>query len=139
MRSRCLSSCKALVVAGAIAGALAFQPSFAQPPSPRVISPAAEQRIQQARERGFWIVEEGDYLYRIARYFASDEEAVKALVAELRELNEHALMNGRTGSKLVVGARLHLPARLKAVPEAAPPAVAVGPAAVPPISPPVAA
>ncbi|QJR13887.1 hypothetical protein DSM104440_00677 [Usitatibacter palustris] len=130
-----------------LAGALAFQflplTAFAQLPSPRVVSPETEKRIQLARERGFWIIEEGDYLYRIARNFAPDEAGARVLVDELRELNPNALMNG-AAAKLVVGARLHLPRRLLVAPDAsataqAPPLSPPAPATAPPVSvPPIA-
>lgn len=79
-------------------------------PSP-LVSPSTDHRVAQARARGYWVVEEGEYLYRISRYFAVDEADANRLVKELRALNENALIQG-DASRLVVGARLRLPDRL---------------------------
>lgn len=75
------------------------------------MSPQAVDRIAVARATGYWVIREGDHLYRISRYFAPEGPEVSRLAKELQTLNGHALMIGDP-SRLVIGARLRLPERL---------------------------
>lgn len=113
-------------------------------PGPRVVSPEVERKIRAARASGYWVVDEGEYLYRIAWLFAANDDDARALEQEFAALNRYAMGAGNHGS-LVIGSRLMLPERLLAVPPAisapelpqpsisapaaAPPAPSVSPAA----------
>lgn len=101
----------------------------------------SDEQAQAAVERGYWVVKPGDTLMRIARAFASTEPEARALASDLASANDHALIH-RDPAKLVVGARIKLPAR-HGTEAPAPRLVAVaspGPAATPtPPSPPEAA
>ena len=107
-----------------------------------VVSPETAQKIERARQRGYWVIEEGDHLYRISRYFVSGIVQVRALAKELETLNSNALIFGDP-TRLVVGARLFLPKRLFEDSAAAPPtgttipAPAAATARAPPLEPPV--
>lgn len=90
-------------------------PVAAQPPGTTVVSPELANKIEGARQRGYWVIEEGDYLHRISRYFVSGIAQVRALAKELETLNPNALIHGDP-TRLVVGARLHLPERLVEAP-----------------------
>ena len=98
---------------------------------PSVVSPQAVDRIAVARATGFWVIREGDHLYRISRHFAPEGAEVSRLAKELQEINGHAMMFGDP-SRLVVGARLRLPERLvtgrtvASPPATAPPSIAGG-------------
>ena len=96
-------------------------PALAQ--AATIVPPSLERKIQQARASGSWTVEEGDTLYRIARHFHSESPAVTAMVRAMVSLNEHAFIYGDP-SRLVVGARLILPA---AIAESTPPAARATP------------
>ncbi len=103
---------------------------------PTALAPAAtDERAQLALERGYWVVQPGDHLYRIARHFAANEEEARRLANELKLLNDHALISS-DASKLVVGARIKLPPRLLGQPEedrrpASVPKVAAAPGTAP--------
>ena len=105
-----------------------------------LVAPGVEQRITEARQRGYWVIQEGESLYRIGRYFAADESQTRAIAKELQEANPNALILGDP-SRLVVGARLRLPERLVSKPSSPPAPVAapVPPAPVPPSPAPIAA
>lgn len=100
-------------------------PDDAAQPGPRVVSPAVERKIREARVSGYWVVDEGEYLYRIARLFAVSDDDARALEREFAALNGHAIGAGDAGS-LVIGSRLTLPQRLLA-PSIAPAAAASKP------------
>lgn len=82
--------------------------------------PAIQQRVAEARERGFWIVREGDTVFRISRYLAEDDRDAKRLAAELEALNPSVFVLTDPG-KLVVGAKVILPERYRAAGAARPP------------------
>lgn len=89
--------------------------------SPDASDASIQQRVAEARERGFWIVMEGDTLFRISRYFAEDERDAKRLASELQSLNRNVSVVTNSG-KLVAGAKLLLPERYRAAGAAKPPA-----------------
>jgi hypothetical protein len=85
--------------------------ALASPVSAQPTTPIPDARAAQALQRGFWVVEPGDHLYRIARHFATTEDEARRLANELKQLNDHAIMSN-DAAKLVVGARIHLPKRM---------------------------
>jgi hypothetical protein len=91
-----------------------------------VVTPEVAQKIERARQRGYWVIEEGDHLYRISRYFVPGIVQVKALAKELEVLNPNALIYGDP-TRLVVGARLFLPKRLLEDSAQSPPAAVAAP------------
>jgi hypothetical protein len=101
-------------------------PAAAQGPAPVMVSPEISDKVERARQRGYWVIEEGDHLYRISRYFVSGIAQVRALAKELETLNPNALIYG-DATRLVVGARLRLPARLVEGPAPAPPSATAPP------------
>ena len=91
---------------------LSFSSQAALCEGPVSASSTAHRRVAEARERGYWVVAEGDHLFRISRLLASDESEVPRLAQELHASNSGAFMLGDRG-KLVVGARLRLPERYR--------------------------
>ena len=87
--------------------------------------PAIQQRVAEARERGFWIVREGDTVFRISRYLAEDDRDAKRLAAELEALNPSVFVLTDPG-KLVVGAKVILPERYRAAGAAKAPSATAG-------------
>ena len=79
--------------------------------STTVLPPRIEQKIESARASGTWLVEEGEQLYRICRFLASDAREARQIAREVEALNPNALIRNDP-SRLVVGARLRLPERL---------------------------
>lgn len=68
-----------------------------------------ERRVAVARASGIWIVQKGDHIDRIARYFFPDDRVmVKRMREQLIDRNSHAFMAGKP-ILLIVGARLQLP------------------------------
>ncbi|WP_171160629.1 fimbria/pilus outer membrane usher protein [Usitatibacter palustris] len=90
-----------------------------------------KDRVSQARERGYWVIERGDTLFAISRNFTETETAANELARELASLNSHALLLNNPGV-LVVGAKLKLPQRFLAEGKATAP---VPPRAQPPVQP----
>lgn len=82
---------------------------------PRVVSPELERKMTEARIAGFWVVEEGEYLYRIARLFARDDAEARVLERELAIANANAMVDADP-QRLIVGSRLALPRSLVANP-----------------------
>ncbi|MBL0143378.1 MAG: hypothetical protein IPP91_15025 [Betaproteobacteria bacterium] len=82
-------------------------PCLAQSISPMVV-PDVAARIAEARETGYWLVQEGDQLYRICRHFAADRAGTRRLAREIELLNPNAFPLGEA-SPLTVGARIRLP------------------------------
>ena len=103
---------------GATCALLALALALASTASGQPTTPIADARAAQALQRGYWVVEPGDHLYRIARHFATTEDEARRLANELKQLNDHAIMSN-DASKLVVGARIRLPKRLLGEPEPA--------------------
>jgi hypothetical protein len=97
---------------------------------PRVVSPEVERKIREARITGFWVVDEGEYLYRIARLFAQGDDDARALEREFAALNGGAIGVGGRAS-LAVGSQLMLPRRLLITPAPRAPDIA----AAAPVSP----
>lgn len=95
------------------------------------LAPApGDRRALEAMERGFWVVQPGDTLMRVARHFTSNEEDARRLAHALQASNDHALINNDPG-KLVVGARIRLRPEPKLASGA--PVAPVVPRAVPPM------
>jgi hypothetical protein len=90
---------------------VAILPGVAAAQAPAPPLPPLERKIAEARSSGSWTIEEGEHLYRIARYFSNDDATVGLIVKDLVKQNEHALINGDP-ARLVVGARLRLPSFL---------------------------
>ncbi len=104
----------ALVAWSVAAFAQAGAPGPATTSAAPVITPALERKIREAHASGSWLVEEGEELYTISRYFARDEAEALALARELAALNPEVAID--RGDRLRVGARLRLPPRLAAAP-----------------------
>lgn len=78
------------------------------------VATAIQKRVAEARKNGYWVVGEGEHLYRIARYFYPEDRArIERLREFLIQRNSHAFMSGKP-SLLIVGARLFLPPDLTA-------------------------
>jgi hypothetical protein len=101
-------------------------------------------RARGARERGYWLIQEGDHLNRIARIFHPDDARARArLRKHLYRSNPAAFADGR-GFVLVVGEKLFLPEELRLPPaqagidraESIPPdrTMRIAPSATPPSS-----
>ena len=115
-------------------------------PSPQrqAIVAARDRKAAEARVRGYWIVERGEHLRLVAeQFFHGDRKRQAWLRAWLVRHNPHAFVHGDP-DRLVVGARLKLPAEVleartgpHGVPIAtkqAPPASSGAPPAAPPTS-----
>ena len=83
--------------------------------------PSFEARVAQARESGYWVVREGDTMYRISRFFAADDNDARRLAAELESQNPNAFVLNDPG-RLRPGARIRIPDRYLAVGTARTPA-----------------
>ncbi len=110
-RGRALDACARRTAVGLFL-ALASPLGYAGPEAPPGVAMTPEKRVLVARERGFWVVSEGETLLRIARHFITTEGQALALAEELRERNDHATIGGNP-AKLVVGARLNMPQHLR--------------------------
>ena len=74
--------------------------------------PENEKRILQARTSGYWVVEEGERLHRICRYFyPGDRVKMERLCEYLFQRNKAVFLNGEQ-NMMIVGSRLYLPREL---------------------------
>jgi len=74
--------------------------------------PGIEKRILEARSNGYWVIEKGERLYRICRYFyPGDRIKLERLRKHLFQRNKAAFLNGEQ-NRMIVGARLYLPPEL---------------------------
>ncbi len=115
---------------------LAPGPAWGQGPS--VVTRQVDRKILEARSSGYWVIGEGEHLYRIARHFETEAVSLKALVAELAAANPQAMLAGDPG-RLIVGARIRLPERLRLKASALAPVPPIAPGAIAAVTPPTTA
>jgi hypothetical protein len=116
--------------AAAIVATIALPPAWAQG-MPAVTQEAAA-KVAAARESGVWKVAKGEQLHRISRHFAADGREARQIAKEIAVLNPHALIFGDP-ARLVVGAKLKLPERLRLARADSPPSLPAVPASEAPV------